>query len=367
MGKVLFALLRRRQDPADKERYRKALYALRAQLATQPRTADGGFWHKKIYPHQIWADGVYMARRSSPASRPCSRARGARRRGEAGPARRGAPARREDGPALSRLGREQEGALGEPDDRAVVAVLGPRRSAGMRWPSPTCWRRCRVHHPQRAAVAGGPAAAGARHRRRAGQGDRRLVASAGRRRPRPATSSEASASAMFVYALTKGAKTAGWTRRSSPPSPRAGIAGIVKQFVGHRRRWRRAPHRDLQGGGPRRLSLPRRQHTTTTSGRRWSPTIPRASARSFSPARSRDLAEARRFAAARRLSARARRGRRRPRRRAQTRAGRSTTFAASARSPTARPRRRPPSARRSMRRRRRGGGERSLFSGGDRS
>jgi unsaturated rhamnogalacturonyl hydrolase len=61
MGKVLFALLADAKDPLDKERYRQALHALRAQLATQPRTVGGGFWHKKIYPHQVWADGVYMA------------------------------------------------------------------------------------------------------------------------------------------------------------------------------------------------------------------------------------------------------------------------------------------------------------------
>ncbi|HEY7371032.1 MAG TPA: glycoside hydrolase family 88 protein [Polyangia bacterium] len=61
MGKLLFALHADARDAAERERYRKALYALRAQLAAQPRTADGGFWHKQIYPHQMWADGVYMA------------------------------------------------------------------------------------------------------------------------------------------------------------------------------------------------------------------------------------------------------------------------------------------------------------------
>jgi len=61
MGKVLFALYADSKSDADRERYRKAMQALRAQLAAQPRTADGGFWHKQIYPHQMWADGVYMA------------------------------------------------------------------------------------------------------------------------------------------------------------------------------------------------------------------------------------------------------------------------------------------------------------------
>ena len=30
-------------------------------MATHPRTSEGGFWHKKRYPHQMWLDGLYMA------------------------------------------------------------------------------------------------------------------------------------------------------------------------------------------------------------------------------------------------------------------------------------------------------------------
>ena len=43
------------------EKYRKAASLLREQLKTHPRTSDGGFWHKKIYPSQMWLDGLYMA------------------------------------------------------------------------------------------------------------------------------------------------------------------------------------------------------------------------------------------------------------------------------------------------------------------
>jgi len=43
------------------EKYKKAATSLREQLRTQPRTSDGGFWHKKIYPSQMWLDGLYMA------------------------------------------------------------------------------------------------------------------------------------------------------------------------------------------------------------------------------------------------------------------------------------------------------------------
>ncbi|MDB4875052.1 MAG: glycosyl hydrolase family 88 [Gemmatimonadetes bacterium] len=56
-GRALFALADRTRDT----RYARAADMLRDQLRTQPRTADGGFWHKKIYPQQMWLDGLYMA------------------------------------------------------------------------------------------------------------------------------------------------------------------------------------------------------------------------------------------------------------------------------------------------------------------
>ncbi len=43
------------------EKYRKAAALLREQLKSHPRTSEGGFWHKKIYPSQMWLDGLYMA------------------------------------------------------------------------------------------------------------------------------------------------------------------------------------------------------------------------------------------------------------------------------------------------------------------
>jgi unsaturated rhamnogalacturonyl hydrolase len=55
-GRVLFALARRSSDA----RYKKAIALLRGQLKSQPRTDEGGFWHKKIYPQQMWLDGLYM-------------------------------------------------------------------------------------------------------------------------------------------------------------------------------------------------------------------------------------------------------------------------------------------------------------------
>ncbi len=55
-GKLLFPLYRETGEP----RYRQAIDRLRQQLRHQPRTTEGGFWHKKIYPNQMWLDGIYM-------------------------------------------------------------------------------------------------------------------------------------------------------------------------------------------------------------------------------------------------------------------------------------------------------------------
>ncbi|UAY57404.1 glycoside hydrolase family 88 protein [Arachidicoccus terrestris] len=56
-GKVLLTLAR----VSGQKQYWKAAASLRNQLLHQPRTFDGGFWHKTIYPNQMWLDGLYMA------------------------------------------------------------------------------------------------------------------------------------------------------------------------------------------------------------------------------------------------------------------------------------------------------------------
>jgi len=61
MGKVLFPLYEGATDPAERRRYEKAIRSLRAQMKTHPRTKEGGYWHKQVYPHQMWLDGAYMA------------------------------------------------------------------------------------------------------------------------------------------------------------------------------------------------------------------------------------------------------------------------------------------------------------------
>jgi unsaturated rhamnogalacturonyl hydrolase len=56
-GRILLLLFKVTND----EKYWKAATLLRDQLKDQPRTSEGGFWHKKIYPSQMWLDGLYMA------------------------------------------------------------------------------------------------------------------------------------------------------------------------------------------------------------------------------------------------------------------------------------------------------------------
>jgi unsaturated rhamnogalacturonyl hydrolase len=55
-GRILLLLYK----VTGQEKYRKAAATLREQLRNHPRTSEGGFWHKKIYPSQMWLDGLYM-------------------------------------------------------------------------------------------------------------------------------------------------------------------------------------------------------------------------------------------------------------------------------------------------------------------
>ena len=56
-GKTLYKLY----DLVGKPKYRAAMDTISRQLETQPRTKEGVFWHKAVYPNQIWLDGMYMA------------------------------------------------------------------------------------------------------------------------------------------------------------------------------------------------------------------------------------------------------------------------------------------------------------------
>lgn len=56
-GKILFFMY----DKTGEEKYRKAIEVMMNQLRNQPRCECGSFFHKGIYPNQIWLDGLYMA------------------------------------------------------------------------------------------------------------------------------------------------------------------------------------------------------------------------------------------------------------------------------------------------------------------
>ena len=56
-GRALLWVFQKKKE----EKYRLAADTLRRQLTEQPRTHEGGFWHKKIYPFQMWLDGLFMA------------------------------------------------------------------------------------------------------------------------------------------------------------------------------------------------------------------------------------------------------------------------------------------------------------------
>lgn len=55
-GRALFVL----EDRSGENRFKLAQDRLRSQLNTQPRCLNGVYWHKEIYPWQIWLDGLYM-------------------------------------------------------------------------------------------------------------------------------------------------------------------------------------------------------------------------------------------------------------------------------------------------------------------
>ena len=59
-GRVLFPLY----AMTGKEKYRLAAEKLHQALLCQPRTSEGSWWHKAIYPNQVWLDGIYIDRKS---------------------------------------------------------------------------------------------------------------------------------------------------------------------------------------------------------------------------------------------------------------------------------------------------------------
>lgn len=56
-GLNILTLYQRTGEP----KYRIAADTLASQMKEHPRTKSNGYWHKKIYPWQMWLDGIYMA------------------------------------------------------------------------------------------------------------------------------------------------------------------------------------------------------------------------------------------------------------------------------------------------------------------
>jgi len=42
-------------------KYQVIADTLMVQLENQPKTKAGGYWHKEVYPNQMWLDGIFMA------------------------------------------------------------------------------------------------------------------------------------------------------------------------------------------------------------------------------------------------------------------------------------------------------------------
>lgn len=61
LDKVSFGKsLRILRDLTDDTRYARAVETAYGMLENYPRTETGNFWHKDIYPNQVWLDGLYM-------------------------------------------------------------------------------------------------------------------------------------------------------------------------------------------------------------------------------------------------------------------------------------------------------------------
>ncbi len=230
MGKVIFRLYAEATEEREKTRYKKALALLREQMKTHPRTKQGGFWHKKIYPNQMWLDGLYMA----------------------------APflaqyARVFDEPALFDEVTHQIMLIEKLTRDAKTGLLyhGHDESREQRWAdkttgrSPHFWGRAMgwyamalvdvlehlpKNHPRRAAVIGVlerlAEAVSKVQDPLAGVWWQVLDAP-----KKPKNYLEASASSMFVYALGKAVREGWLDQKKYAPVVRRGFAGILKQFV----------------------------------------------------------------------------------------------------------------------------------------
>lgn len=216
-------------DLTREERFRLAAEVLRRQLRHQPRTPQGGFWHKGGYPEQMWLDGLYM-----------------------GEPFYAAYATRFDEPRdFDDIVRQLE-LVGEHtyDPKTGLFYHGWDASKKSPWAnaktgaSPNFWSRAigwyamalvdvleimPPNHPARPELVGllQKVARGLVKYQDSATGVWWQVTDQG---DRPGNFLEASASCMFVYTLAKGVNL-GCLPRSDIPAIRTGYAGIIHQFV----------------------------------------------------------------------------------------------------------------------------------------
>lgn len=224
-GKLLLTLYQRTKE----EKYRKAAFVLMNQLENQPRTHEGGFWHKKIYPYQMWLDGIYMA---SPFIAQFSRMFDR-------------PACLDD-VADQILWMEHHAR----DSRTGLLYHGWDESREQEWADPKTgcsknfWGRAMgwyamgildvldfmpEKHPRRAAIIGvfKRLSKAVAHYQDSGTGLWYQVMDQGKREKNYL---EASASSMFVYALAKGVRR-GYLDKEYATAANRGYEGLIKQLI----------------------------------------------------------------------------------------------------------------------------------------
>ncbi|MCU1323562.1 MAG: glycosyl hydrolase family 88 [Acidobacteriaceae bacterium] len=225
MGRAVLLVYRVTQQ----EKYYKAAKFIHEQLAEQPQTASGGYWHKQIYPNQMWLDGAYMA----------------------GPFRAGYAATFQEKGDFDDIAKEfllMDAKMRDP--KTGLIRHGWDESKAMPWAdkttglSPEVWARAMgwycmalvdvldwmpVDHPKRAElikVLQRTMVPVVKYQDKATGLWWQVVDQGARAGNYP----EASASAMFVYALAKGARM-GYLPMADMAAAKRGWDGIQKKFV----------------------------------------------------------------------------------------------------------------------------------------
>ena len=225
MGRAVLLMYKVTQQP----KYYKAAKFIHDQLAAQPRTNSGGYWHKQIYPNQMWLDGAYMAEPFRAAYAVTFQEPG-------------------DFDDIAKQLLLMDAKMR--DAKTGLLRHGWDESKQMKWAdaktglSPEAWSRAMgwyamalvdvldwmpVDHPQRAALVTAlkrtAAAIVSYQDKKTG-----LWWQVMDKGSRPGNFAEASASSMFVYALAKGVRM-GYLPQADEASVRLGWEGIQKTFV----------------------------------------------------------------------------------------------------------------------------------------